>query len=209
MFKALSKTVKNTVNLTIELINKLNLIISCVVKIFSKIIIRGNKIMGQREEIETIKARNISLNLSDADVKRLCEKAGSVGLAVSELLESFIGDLVDGTYTNGSDERMYANEWFERCGFSWMSESFLRFLIDCDDVEDTVDDWNEIKYYKDLEELGEDDKEDLAYYEESINDKFEEYRRYKKADEEKLTLEAEMEKVVNWWNEYEQIKGDA
>lgn len=166
--------------------------------------------MGQREEIETIKARNISLNLSDADVKRLCEKAGSVGFAVSELLESFIGDLVDGTYTNGSDERMYANEWFERCGFSWMSEyKFLRFLIDCDDVEDTIDDWNEIKYYKDLEELGEDDKEDLAYYEESINDKFEEYRRYKKVDEEKLTLEAEMEKVVNWWNEYEQIKGDA
>ncbi len=166
--------------------------------------------MGQREEIETIKARNISLNLSDADVKRLCEKAGSVGFAVSELLESFIGDLVDGTYTNGSDERMYANEWFERCGFSWMSEyKFLRFLIDCDDVEDTIDDWNEIKYYKDLEELGEDDKEDLAYYEESINDKFEEYRRYKKVDEEKLTLEAEMEKVINWWNEYEQIKGDA
>ncbi len=166
--------------------------------------------MGQREEIETIKARNISLNLSDADVKRLCEKAGSVGFAVSELLESFIGDLVDGTYTNGSDERMHANEWFERCGFSWMSEyKFLRFLIDCDDVEDTIDDWNEIKYYKDLEELGEDDKEDLAYYEESINDKFEEYRRYKKVDEEKLTLEAEMEKVINWWNEYEQIKGDA
>ncbi len=105
---------------------------------------------------------------------------------------------------------MYANEWFERCGFSWMSEyKFLRFLIDCDDVEDTIDDWNEIKYYKDLEELGEDDKEDLAYYEESINDKFEEYRRYKKVDEEKLTLEAEMEKVINWWNEYEQIKGDA
>ncbi len=166
--------------------------------------------MGQREEIETIKARNISLNLSDADVKRLCEKAGSVGLAVSELLESFIGDLVDGTYINGSDERMYANEWFERCGFSWMSEySFLRFLIDCDDVEDTIDGWNEIKYYKDLEELRKDDKEDLAYYEESINDKFEEYRRYKKVDEEKLALEAEMEKVVNWWNEYEQIKGDA
>ncbi len=162
--------------------------------------------MGQREEIETIKERNIPLKLSDADVKRICEKAGSVGLTTSELLESFIGDLVDGTYTNGSDERMHANEWFERCGFSWMCEyTFLRFLIDCDDVEDTIDDWNEIKYFKEIEELDEDDKEDLAYYEERTNDKFEEYQGYKKDGDEKLTLEAEMEKVIKWWEEYTQI----
>ena len=62
----------------------------------------------QREEIETIKPRTITVNLSDADVKRLAEKSGEGGLTISELLENFIGDLVDGTYSNGSDERMYA-----------------------------------------------------------------------------------------------------
>ena len=28
--------------------------------------------------------------------------------------ENFVGDLVGGTYSNGSDERDYADQWFER-----------------------------------------------------------------------------------------------
>ena len=50
---------------------------------------------SQREEIETIKPRTITVNLSDADVRRLAEKSGEGGLTISELLENFIGDLVD------------------------------------------------------------------------------------------------------------------
>lgn len=72
----------------------------------------------QRKEIETIKPRTYSLNLSDADVERIAKSAGSYGLTVSELLENFIGDLVAGTYSNGSDERMYAEQWAERCWFA-------------------------------------------------------------------------------------------
>lgn len=52
---------------------------------------------SQKNEIETIKPRTITVNLSDADVKRLAEKSGEGGLTISELLENFIGDLVDGT----------------------------------------------------------------------------------------------------------------
>lgn len=74
--------------------------------------------VSQEEEIETIKLRNYNLNLSDADVERLAKKALSYGVTVAELLENFIGDLVDGTYSNGSDERMYASEWAERCWFA-------------------------------------------------------------------------------------------
>lgn len=94
----------------------------------------------QRIEIETIKGRNIEIKLSDADVQKLWEKAGSVGISVSELLESFVGDLVDGTYSNGSDERDLANEWFDRCGFGMFPENtFLRFLIQNDNVEDFME----------------------------------------------------------------------
>lgn len=64
---------------------------------------------SRKNEIEIIKPRTITVNLSDADVKRLAEKSGEGGLTISELLENFIGDLVDGTYSNGSDERMYGN----------------------------------------------------------------------------------------------------
>lgn len=78
---------------------------------------------GQEKEIESIKPRNYSLNLSDADVERIAYKAAEYHLTVSELLENFIGDLVGGTYSNGSDERMYANQWAERCVFSFCSDS--------------------------------------------------------------------------------------
>lgn len=62
----------------------------------------------QQKEIETIKERTLVLKLSDADCDRILQKAVSNGMTVSELLESFIGDLVDGTFSNGSDERYLA-----------------------------------------------------------------------------------------------------
>lgn len=101
----------------------------------------------QQEEIKTIKPRLLSIKLSDADVKRIFEKAGSCGLTVGELLENFIGDLVDGTFSNGSDERMYAQEWFERCGFERQAEyTFLRYLLESTNgVQEAVDAWENIK----------------------------------------------------------------
>ena len=87
--------------------------------------------INQEEEIKTIKSRNYNLNLSDADVERLAEKALSYGLTAAELLENFIGDIVNGTYSNGSDERMYASEWAERCWFALDSpeKNLLQFLF--------------------------------------------------------------------------------
>ena len=55
------------------------------------------------KEIETFKTRKIELELSYADVQRLYEKAGACSLTIENLLRNFIGDLIDGTYSNGSD----------------------------------------------------------------------------------------------------------
>lgn len=85
----------------------------------------------QQEEIKTIRPRTIDVKLSDADVKRVSELAGAQGLTVGKLIENFIGDLVSGTYSNGSDERMYAQQWFERCWFGMLPDlTFLRYLIE-------------------------------------------------------------------------------
>lgn len=85
---------------------------------------------NQEKEIATIKKRYIPISLSDADCERLAIKAGEVGLTVDELLRNFIGDLVDGTYSNGSDERMYANQWFERtCIFHSSHNTLLIYLL--------------------------------------------------------------------------------
>lgn len=104
---------------------------------------------NQKKEIETIKPRSIELKMSDQDVDRILKKAGSVGISVEELLESFIGDLVDGTYSNGSDERMYADMWFERCGFSMpIYNSFLSYLIKNQKVDNVIELLNEIETNK-------------------------------------------------------------
>lgn len=68
----------------------------------------------QQKEIETIRERKITVKLSDADCDRLARKCGKHGLTIGELIENFVGDLVGGTYSNGSDERDYADQWFER-----------------------------------------------------------------------------------------------
>lgn len=93
----------------------------------------------QQEEIETIRSRTIEVKLSDADVKRISEKAAAHGLTVGELIENFIGDLVCGTYSNGSDERMYAEQWFERCWFGMFPDlTFLRYLIEWGGLDEVI-----------------------------------------------------------------------
>lgn len=67
------------------------------------------------EDIKTLKVReNLQIKLTDkalTDLKLLAYEAG-LGSA-GELISSFIGDLT-GWHSNGSDERMYAEQWFER-----------------------------------------------------------------------------------------------
>lgn len=87
--------------------------------------------MGTKDESVMVRPREIKLNLSDADCERLAEMAGKGGLTVAELLENFIGDLVDGTHSNGSDEQMYAEQWYDRCWFGMFPEkTFLFYLLE-------------------------------------------------------------------------------
>ena len=125
---------------------------------------------SQKIEIETIKPRTITVNLSNADVKRLAEKSGEGGLTISELLENFIGDLVDGTYSNGSDERMYAEQWYQRCWFAMFSDdTFLKFLLLWGDLDDYIDLMDELESNKkemaemtaDAEEYSSEERDEL------------------------------------------------
>ena len=70
----------------------------------------------------------IKLNLSERDEDRLRLKAAEGGMSVSELLENFANDLIHGEQTNGSDERMHARAWYDRCGFTYFENSFLSCL---------------------------------------------------------------------------------
>lgn len=99
----------------------------------------------QQKEIESIGKRILEIKLSDEDVKRVSMLVGAHGLTISELIENFIGDLVCGTYSNGSDEREFAKRWFDRCWFgSYPDRTFLSYLVDWGEVDYFLESWDQI-----------------------------------------------------------------
>ena len=172
---------------------------------------------SQKNEIETIKSRIITVNLSDADVKRLAEKSGEGGLTISELLENFIGDLVDGTYSNGSDERMYAEQWYQRCWFAMFSDdTFLKFLLLWGDLDDFIDLMNEMESSKkemaevtaNAEDCSAEERDELQEY---INDLQKEIDYYwdkfleRKRQKESYVFEKEIKNIMTWKSQLDTI----
>ncbi|NOW07821.1 molecular chaperone GrpE [Clostridium beijerinckii] len=165
----------------------------------------------QEKEIKTIKERTITIKLSDADCERISEKAGRCGLTVGELLENFIGDLVNGTYSNGSDERYMAKQWFERCWFGMSpDDTLLRYLLgNWIDVEEFLTVYDELKRYKtNPEEFAEEVKEakengeEMLWFEEEYHDYIDEFiDTHKDAD-----MEKEIELCQRWAADLEKMK---
>ena len=169
----------------------------------------------QQEEIKTIRPCTIEINLSDADVKRISEKAEGHGLTVPELIKNFIGDLVDGTYSNGSDERMYANEWFDRCYFGAVPDyTFLKYLIEQGDVERVIE---ALKFIEEGKQTIAELKEDIAEMEARLNDKEcaeisydKEWLEWKKGilQDEQDDIASFKETIDNYWQGYLSDKKD-
>ena len=172
---------------------------------------------SRKNEIETIKPRTITVNLSDADVRRLAEKSGEGGLTISELLENFIGDLVDGTYSNGSDERMYAEQWYQRCWFAMFSDdTFLKFLLLWGGLDDFIDLMNKIESRKkEIAEMKADaenySSEEWDELQECINDLQKEIGHYwdsfleQKSQKESFVFEKEIQNIMAWKSQLDTI----
>lgn len=92
----------------------------------------------------TVKIENVTAE----DMSKFVEKAGQAGLSVGKLLGHFVNDLVCGEHSNGSDERMYAGQWFDRCGFSYLDNSFLKYLLGWERLEEAWRLWGQIEYCK-------------------------------------------------------------
>lgn len=162
------------------------------------------KVERQKKEIETIKERTITLKLSDADCERISKMAGSHGLTVGELFENFIGDLVDGTYSNGSDEREKANEWFDRCWFGMFpTESLIQYFLDTDqDVDDFICVCDELKYFGEHPEEFENDIETLWFKED-----YENYIRPFMSRHPEADIEKEIDQCRKWFADLEAFRG--
>lgn len=165
----------------------------------------------QQKEIKTIRERHITLNLSDADCKRISEQAGKAGLTVGELLTQFIGDLVGGTYSNGSDERDKADEWYNRCWFGMFPEDTLLryFLVYGYDVDDFLTTYDELQYYKEnpsefAEEVAELEDGEKLWFEDEYHDYIDDFLK----DHADSDLEKEVELCRKWLADYQRLQGE-
>lgn len=168
----------------------------------------------QNQEIETIKERQITVKLSDADCNRLTKKCGEYGLTIGELLENFIGDLVGGTYSNGSTERDCAERWFERCCFGMFPEQTLLSHLLCNGYEpegylDMIDCIKSAEYDKErAKEVPEEyDEEEMSFIDGDI-ESWEEKLHDMRADwkpEEKPNMDEEIELIEKWVKERDEL----
>ena len=167
----------------------------------------------QKKEIETIRERNITVKLSDADCEGPAIKCGEHGLTVGELIANFVGDLVGGTYSNGSDERMYADQWFDRCWFGMFPEpTLLNHLLcwgyDPEDYLDTLDNIETaVKEKEYLAEHPEEADEEAQYLDDDI-ESWQEELKDMRADwkpEKEPNMDEELELIKKWVKEREDL----
>lgn len=171
----------------------------------------------QKKEIETIQERNLTIKLSDADCERIFNLCGEHNISVAELLENFIGDLVSGTHTNGSDERDYARRYFERCWFGmYPKQTLLNWLLNMgydvySDFLEVIDDID--NGYADLEDYKKDpsvfDEEEIEFLKTDILDWENQISEIKSdflKENENADWEKEVENVNQWWKEKERFK---
>lgn len=168
----------------------------------------------QEEEIATIKERNITVKLSDADCERLMSKCGEYGLSAGELIAYFVGDLVGGTYSNGSDERDLANRWLERCLFGMFPENtLLSHLLDegynpedyldaMDNIETAKEDKKYIEEHPEEADGEEPDwiDDDIAHWEEELK-----YMRNGWKPESEPDMDKEIKLIKQWVGEREEL----
>lgn len=167
----------------------------------------------QAAEIATVKPRTFTIELSDADVKRLYEKAYSDGITPGELLAGFIGDLVSGTYTHGSDERMLADNYYERCCYDiGLERNFLQWALHeyrLDDILTALDDMetaeNDLAYYEDYPEEAAESPDDLQAVKDAKADAESElreiYQEYTRDTEKPQALEDGLQAIREYLEE--------
>ncbi len=84
----------------------------------------------RKRDAETVRGRTFMIELSDGDMVDFSRLAKEHGTTPTEILQGFICDLINGTYTRGSDERDYAYKYFNRCLYGYGDRtSFLVWLL--------------------------------------------------------------------------------
>lgn len=170
------------------------------------------------DKLKDVKYRTVMIPLSDDDCERIAVKAGSVGMTVGDLLAHFIGDLVCGTFTGGSDERMYADQWFDRCLFSMLTQNtFIGWLLHTKDYSGVEDFMGHYEIMKECEEdlqaedptdTEEANREEIAYQQNWMKSEYRDYCAYleRKGLGSPKSFEDAVSEVVQWDMQLHEMK---
>lgn len=117
----------------------------------------ATRVKEENEDFKTRGDKGINLKITDKQYSELTLCALKVGFKTpAELLESFTADLTKWC-SNGSDERMIAEQWFDRAFGIWEeTRFFFRYYLYNNEIE------------------AEDFEDDEEYFEEIYNDYLEE-----------------------------------
>ena len=109
------------------------------------------------------KKRAFTLELTDKETTAFIEMCFRDGTTPAEVLEGFICDLTEAERTRGSDERMLATQYYERCGYGFFLSGEYRLNDIAEALDDIKDLEEEVQYLTDHpDEVDEGELEDLG-----------------------------------------------
>ena len=90
-------------------------------------------------------SRTMTFTAPDNDLQKFVTKCAEYGISPEKALSGFVGDLISGENTGGSDERMMADQYFNRrYSADATSKTFLRWAIQDGCIDDVMNAINDI-----------------------------------------------------------------
>lgn len=167
----------------------------------------------QKQKTEIYECR-LTLKLTGEDADRLCRKAGEAGVSVPELLEEFIGDLIDGRHTGGSDERECADAWFERrYSMQCDDDDFVRYVLMHEDgerllkirqyIKEDEPDLQDEEYREDWDGI----RENVEAWRSELEEAYAGFLEWSGRKRTEGNLEEDMQRLEDWKESVERFKG--
>ena len=135
---------------------------------------------------------NVPIELYQEDWGKIILMLAKDSINLQTLLTGFIADLVSSTKSsNGSDERILADEYYERCWYGLNGEgTFLRYLVEKSELFSFLEWLKDVEIYQDEEAKG------------VLNDYYEEYIEEEKKPQSKETA---FKAIYDWYKENKKI----
>lgn len=160
---------------------------------------------GRGKEMADHKVKvQFTLKLYEDDLKDILYRMAADGTNLTEILESFISDLICGKSSRGSDECSLARRYYDRCCYGMgADDTFLRYLLKSSEIEYYLDIMSDIEAYSEWLSSGEDYSEELKEAKQEQDSIYKQWaERYEKPPQSRKKAYKQVEK---WHEKYEKF----